>query len=130
MSRPRLNARKGRTRSRWSRRVIIELELFPDQSRQINHLPAGRSFGEGHLSFVAATVPELAAAARRLRMDERDVRGIRNSMKRWAQHFLPHLAVAAVDVLDVDVDATFWALEASEAAQSEPEWSDVVTGFS
>jgi hypothetical protein len=27
--------------------VIIELRFSPDQSRQINHLPAGRCFGEG-----------------------------------------------------------------------------------
>jgi hypothetical protein len=27
--------------------VIIELGSSPDQSRQINHLPAGRSSGEG-----------------------------------------------------------------------------------
>src|SRR3989442_14996597 len=31
--------RKGRSRSRWSRREIIELRLWPDQSRQINDLP-------------------------------------------------------------------------------------------
>jgi len=42
--------RKGRSRSRRSRRVIIELGLSPHQSRQINHLPAGRSFGEGQPS--------------------------------------------------------------------------------
>src|SRR2546427_4526167 len=33
--------------SRWSRRVIIELRLWPDQNQQINHLAAGRGFGEG-----------------------------------------------------------------------------------
>jgi hypothetical protein len=27
--------------------VIIKLRLWPDQNRQINHLRAGRSFGEG-----------------------------------------------------------------------------------
>jgi hypothetical protein len=27
--------------------VIIESRLWPDQNRQINHLPAARSFGEG-----------------------------------------------------------------------------------
>jgi hypothetical protein len=31
--------------------VIIELQVSPDQSRQINHLPAGRSFGEGQAPF-------------------------------------------------------------------------------
>src|SRR5882762_9781043 len=45
--------RKGRSRTRWSRRVIIKLRLSPDQNRQINHLPAGRSFGEGQLPFLA-----------------------------------------------------------------------------
>ena len=32
---------------RWSRRVIIKLGFSPDQSREINHLPTGRSCGEG-----------------------------------------------------------------------------------
>src|SRR5256712_8513387 len=31
--------RNGRSRSRWSRRVIIELRFSPDQRRQINDLP-------------------------------------------------------------------------------------------
>ena len=31
--------RNGRSRSRWSRRVIIELGFSPDQSRQVNHWP-------------------------------------------------------------------------------------------
>ena len=31
-------AKDRRSRSRWSRRRIIELGLCPDQSRQINHL--------------------------------------------------------------------------------------------
>src|SRR5262249_2457882 len=39
--------RKGKRRSRWSKGVIIALAFSPDQSRQINHLPARRSFGEG-----------------------------------------------------------------------------------
>ncbi len=34
-------------REEWSRRVIIGLGFSPDQSRQINHLFTGRSFGEG-----------------------------------------------------------------------------------
>jgi hypothetical protein len=29
--------------------VIIELRLWPDDNRQINHLPAARGFGEGQL---------------------------------------------------------------------------------
>jgi hypothetical protein len=37
--------RKGRSRSKWSARVIIELGLWPDQERQINHLLGGRDFG-------------------------------------------------------------------------------------
>ncbi len=37
----------GRSRSRWSRSVIIELGFSPDQSRHINRLADGRSFGEG-----------------------------------------------------------------------------------
>jgi len=45
--------RTGRSRSRWSRRVIIELGLSPDQSRRINHLLAGRSFGEGQAGLAA-----------------------------------------------------------------------------
>jgi hypothetical protein len=28
--------------------VIIEPRLWPDQGRQINHLAAGRGFGEAH----------------------------------------------------------------------------------
>ena len=39
--------RNGRSRSRWSRRMIIGLGLCPDHGRQINHLPVGRDFGEG-----------------------------------------------------------------------------------
>src|SRR2546427_10027713 len=35
------------SRSRWIRRMIIGLGSSPDQSRQINHLLTGRSFGEG-----------------------------------------------------------------------------------
>lgn len=31
----------------WSRSVIIEPGFSRDQSRQINHVAAGRSFGEG-----------------------------------------------------------------------------------
>jgi len=43
-------------------------------------------------------------------MDERDVRRRSDAAKRWAQHFLPHVAIAAADVLDTDVHATFWTL--------------------
>src|SRR5260370_3704012 len=39
--------RNGRSRSTWSRSPTIEMGFSPDQSRQINHLAAGRSFGEG-----------------------------------------------------------------------------------
>jgi hypothetical protein len=39
--------RKGKSRSRWSRRVIIKLGFSPDQSREINHLPTGWSFDDG-----------------------------------------------------------------------------------
>src|SRR2546426_1643351 len=39
--------RNGRSRSRWSRRMIIGLGLSLAHSRQINHLLTGRSFGEG-----------------------------------------------------------------------------------
>src|SRR6267143_4267451 len=46
--------RKGRSRSRWSRRVIIELRLWPDQNRQINHLTVGQGFGEGQAADRAA----------------------------------------------------------------------------
>jgi hypothetical protein len=60
--------RTGRSRNRWSRRVIIELGLSPDQSRQINHLPAGRVFGEGHprtrmamTAFSLSAPPQFAA---------------------------------------------------------------------
>src|SRR6266404_2178191 len=42
--------RNGRSRSKWSRRVIIGLGLSLDQSRQINHLAAARGFGEGQVS--------------------------------------------------------------------------------
>src|SRR5207249_11553550 len=42
--------RNGRSRSRWSRRMIIGLRSSPDQSRQINHLLTGRSFGEGQVT--------------------------------------------------------------------------------
>jgi len=43
-------AEEGRSRRRWSRRAITELRLCPDQRRQINHLVAGRSFGEGQVN--------------------------------------------------------------------------------
>ena len=36
-------------------RVIIELRLWPDQNRQINHLPAGRGFGEGQAEAFIGT---------------------------------------------------------------------------
>src|SRR2546426_363202 len=39
--------RNGRTRSSWSKKVIIEPRFSPDQRRQINRLAAGRGFGEG-----------------------------------------------------------------------------------
>jgi hypothetical protein len=39
--------RMGRSRTRRSRRVIIELGFSPEWSGRINHLSAGRSFGEG-----------------------------------------------------------------------------------
>src|SRR5260370_15926322 len=42
--------RNGRSRSKWSRRVIIGLGLSLDQSRQINHLAAARGFAEGQVS--------------------------------------------------------------------------------
>jgi hypothetical protein len=51
-------------------------------------------------------------------------------MKRWAQHFVPHLAIAAVEVLDVDIDAAFWVLKATDAAQPEPEWPNVLASLS
>ena len=38
---------KGRSRSRLSRRVIIESGLSLDPCREINYLPAGRGSGEG-----------------------------------------------------------------------------------
>jgi len=41
--------------------VIIELEFSPDQNRQINHLSAGRSFGEGQVErkvLEPETLPE------------------------------------------------------------------------
>ncbi len=39
--------RKGRSRSRRSRREIIELTGWLHQGRLINHLAAARGFGEG-----------------------------------------------------------------------------------
>src|SRR5216117_254454 len=39
--------KKGKSRSRWSRRVIIEPGLCLDQDRQINRVRAGHGFGEG-----------------------------------------------------------------------------------
>jgi radical SAM superfamily enzyme with C-terminal helix-hairpin-helix motif len=41
--------------------VIIELGLSPDRSRQINHLPAGRSFGEGQVDELK-TIPRIGDA--------------------------------------------------------------------
>ena len=69
-------------------------------------------------------VPQVLAAPRRPRMDERDVRRKRDAMKRRAQHFLTHRAVAAVDVLHGDVHTIVRALEGSHGAQPEPEWWD------
>src|SRR3989442_92494 len=37
----------GTSRRRWGGGVIIEQGSSPDQARQLNHLPAGRSFVEG-----------------------------------------------------------------------------------
>ena len=45
--------RNGKSRRRWSRRLIIEPGSSPDESRQINHLPAGRSFDEGQVTAAA-----------------------------------------------------------------------------
>ena len=52
--------------------MIIELRLWPDQNRQINHLPAGRSFGEGQgvsgaLFYTELPVSAVPAGARRRR---------------------------------------------------------------
>src|SRR5260370_42449077 len=52
--------RKGKSRSRWSRRVIIGLGLSLDQSRQINQLAAGRGFGEGQAPHDGAAVRSAA----------------------------------------------------------------------
>jgi len=52
--------RNGTSRRRWSRRVIIEQGSSPDQTRQLNHLPAGRSFVEER----GASRPGDAAARR------------------------------------------------------------------
>ena len=40
--------------------MIIELGLSPDQSREINHLPAGRGFGEGQapMATIGHTMPQ------------------------------------------------------------------------
>jgi hypothetical protein len=46
----RLRSSRTEGRSRWSKRVIIELRFSPDQRRQIKHLPAGRSSVEGQLA--------------------------------------------------------------------------------
>jgi len=44
--------------------VIIELRLWPDHNRQINHLPAARGFGEGQASALGVSI--LSVEARRL----------------------------------------------------------------
>jgi hypothetical protein len=36
-----VTAEKGKSRSRWSRRVIIELRLWPDHDQHINHSRVG-----------------------------------------------------------------------------------------
>ena len=55
-------------------------------------------------------------------MDERDVWGEYNPLKRWAQNFIAELVIAAVAVFDVDVHAAFWAVEPNPTAQSKSEW--------
>src|SRR6266851_3674486 len=50
-----VDALLGLLDERW---VIIGLGSSPDQSRQINHLPAGRGFGEGQGPRVSSTRPE------------------------------------------------------------------------
>jgi hypothetical protein len=41
---------EGRSRSKWSRREIIDLTGWPHQSGLINHVAAGQGFGEGQAS--------------------------------------------------------------------------------
>ena len=49
---------EGRSRSRWSRREIIELKGWLHQGRLINHLAAARGFGEGTTGRNAPQVAE------------------------------------------------------------------------
>jgi len=58
---------------RWSRRVIIESGVCRDQRRQINDLPGGRGFGEGHRLVEARTTRPYSKAA--LSVMGRTVRG-------------------------------------------------------
>src|SRR2546426_8809810 len=53
--------RKGRSRSRWSRRRIIELGLCPDQSRQITHLPPAEVLAKDRLTADHASARTMPA---------------------------------------------------------------------
>jgi hypothetical protein len=63
-------------------------------------------------------------------MDECDVWGTCNDLKRWAQQFIAELTIAPVGVFDRDVHTVFRTVKASQAAQSEPEWPTSAAGFS
>lgn len=54
-------------------------------------------------------------------MDERQVRWERDGLEGWAQHALTEPAVAAVDILHLDIDAILRTLEVRECAKPEPE---------
>src|SRR3989442_10777709 len=68
--------RKGRSRSRWSRRRIIELGLCPDESRQINHLPPAEILAKGRAARRAARETDVLQRILRTSAD----RGARSSV--------------------------------------------------
>src|SRR2546428_1385054 len=93
---------------------------LPERELRQRHPRRAIERGDRHLrrgellSFppVPAGVPEVAAARRRSRMDDRDVWRERDRMERWAQHVLTQPAVAAVEVVDGAIDAALRPLQA------------------
>src|SRR5215475_7585888 len=83
--------RKGKSRSKWSRRVIIERGLLPDQGRQINRLRGGWGFGEGQEAHVTEFAPGLHARAG----VKVDTSAYERFTGRWSRLFVPSVIAAA-----------------------------------
>jgi hypothetical protein len=65
--------------------VIIELGFSPDQSRQINHLADGQSFGDGQARFIQ----ELGFLQVRECLPKRLLWHVRNGLEERKRHILP-----------------------------------------